>query len=415
MIARLGKGCDHIDMTTPSAAPIIQTSFYSDQTIADPVSVYHQMLSAGPVVWLAQHDMHAICGFEALTACLRNHGVFQSGAGVSINDDVNKILIGSTLNSDPPQHDATRAITFNPLTPKALQQVRDRIETEANSIADDMVEKGAFDAAADLAPHLPLTIVRDLVGLGGHGKDNMLAWGGATFELMGDPGARRDKAVSDLKEMRAYLDDPKTLQALDPDGWAQRAARKGIEAGVAPGKAVELMRDYIAPSLDTTISAIGYGVRLFADNPEQWTKIREDRSLIKNAIEEIVRLNTPIRAFTRKLAEDIDVAGVPLKEDERVLMVFGAANRDPARFPDPDRFDVTRDVRGHVGFGHGVHACLGMHLARLEMACLFNALADRVESFETAGPTRNAINATIHAYASAPVKATCAKTAAATG
>ena len=144
-------------------------------------------------------------------------------------------------------------------------------------------------------------------------------------------------------------------------------------------------------------------MRLFAENPDQWAKVLDDRSLIKNAIEEIVRLNTPIRAFTRKLSEDIEVAGVPFIKNERVLMVFGAANRDPARFPDPDRFDVTRDVRGHVGFGHGVHACLGMHLARLEMTCLFNALADRVERFEPNGPTENAINATIHAYSRAPV------------
>jgi cytochrome P450 len=390
-------------MSIQTSAPAIHLNFFSDQTIADPVSVYHQMLAHGPVVWLAEHEMHAICGFEALTSSIRNHRVFRSGAGVSINDDVNKILVGSTLNSDQPQHDATRAITFKPLTPKALLDVRERIEAEANNIADRMVELGGFDAAADLAPHLPLTIVRDLVGLGGHGKDNMLTWGAATFELMGDPGARRDKAVSDLEEMRAYLDNPKTMEALDPDGWAQRATGRGIEAGIEPAKAVELMRDYIAPSLDTTISAIGYGVRLFAENPDQWAKVLDDRSLIKNAIEEIVRLNTPIRAFTRKLSEDIEVAGVPFIKNERVLMVFGAANRDPARFPDPDRFDVTRDVRGHVGFGHGVHACLGMHLARLEMTCLFNVLADRVERFEPNGPTENAINATIHAYSRAPV------------
>lgn len=392
-------------MTT---APVIATDFYSDQTIADPVTVYHQMLQAGPVVWLKAQQMHAICGFEALTTSLRNHQIFRSGAGVSINDEVNKLLIGSTLNSDPPLHDRTRAITFNPLTPKALTAVKDRIEDEAQIIAAKVAAMGAFDVATDLAPHLPLTIVRDLVGLGDHGRDNMLAWGGATFELMGDPGPRRGAAIDDMKALRAFLENPRTLDGLDPNGWAQRATRKGIAAGMTPEKAVELMRDYIAPSLDTTISAIGYGVRLFAENPDQWAMVRADRGLIRNAIEEIVRLNTPIRAFTRKLADDADVAGVALKRGERVLMVFGAANRDPARFPDPDRFDVTRDVRGHVGFGHGVHACLGMHLARLEMTCLFNALADRVERLAPAGPTTNAINASIHAYASAPVTIECA-------
>lgn len=164
------------------------------------------------------------------------------------------------------------------------------------------------------------------------------------------------------------------------------------------------MRDYIAPSLDTTISAIGYGMMLFSRHPEQWDRLRADRSLMRNAIEEIVRLNTPIKAFSRWLAEDIEVAGVPLAQGTRVLMVFGAANRDATRFAEPDSFDITRDLRGHVGFGHGVHACLGMHLARLEMTCLFNALADRIARFEPAGAVTVATNSSIHALASAPVR-----------
>jgi len=221
------------------AAPTISADFYGDETISDPVRVYHQMLAAGPVVWLAAHGMHAICGFEALTTSLRNHQVFRSGAGVSINEDVNRILIGSTLNSDPPWHDKTRAITFQPLTPKALTDMRARIDAEAEKIADRVTAMGAFDAAADLAPHLPLTIVRDLVGLGGDGRDNMLAWGAATFELMGDPGDRRAAAVEDMKALRGFLEDPRTLDGLDPDGWAQRATGKGIEAGIAPKKAVK--------------------------------------------------------------------------------------------------------------------------------------------------------------------------------
>lgn len=357
------------------------------------------------MVWLPKNGLHAICGYAALTESLRNHQCFRSGKGVSINEDVNKLLIGSTLHSDPPQHDITRAITFAPLTPKALEAVRERIEKQANRIADKMVEKGEFDAAAELAPHLPLTIVRDLVGLGEHGKKNMLNWAAATFELMGDPGNRREAAVENLKNLRRFLEDPDTLQNLSPDGWANRATRLGVEGGMNPARAAELMRDYIAPSLDTTISAIGYAMMLFAKFPEQWAKLRVDRSLIRNAVEEVVRLNTPIKAFSRYVAEDIEVAGIPLLKDTRVLMIFGAANRDASRFPDPDNFDIERNVRGHVGFGHGVHACLGMHLARLEMTCLFNALADRIERIELAGPVVPAINSSIHSLASVPVRA----------
>jgi len=265
------------------------------------------------------------------------------------------------------------------------------------------VSKKTFDAATELAPHLPLGIVRDLVGLGDYGKDNMLEWGAATFELMGDPRERRPAAIDKLKNLRGFLEDPETLDNLSVDGWARRATQLGIDSGMEPARASELMRDYIPPSLDTTISAIGYGVMLFAKHPDQWEKLRNNRELMKNAIEEIVRLNTPIRAFTRYVSQTTEVAGVKIEKDSRVLVVFGAANRDALKFPDPDKFDIERKTLGHVGFGQGVHACLGMNLARLEMDCLFNALADRVERFELTGPVVTGVNSTIYSLANIPI------------
>jgi len=132
--------------------------------------------------------------------------------------------------------------------------------------------------------------------------------------------------------------------------------------------------------------------------------LRGDDKLMRNAIEEIVRLNTPIRAFTRYITEEVVVADTLLKKDNRVLVVFGAANRDQLRFPEPDRFNIERKTTGHVGFGHAVHACLGMNLARLEMSCLFSALAKRVQRFEITGQVVNAKNSTIHALSSLPVR-----------
>lgn len=279
---------------------------------------------------------------------------------------------------------------------------------QADYLAAQMVQKGQFDAAQELAPYLPLTVVCDLLGLGEHGKNNMLGWGAATFELLRDPRARRDSAIADLKELRRFLEDPETLQSLSPGGWASRATELGIQSGMEPARAAELMRDYIAPGLDTTISAIGYAVVLFAKHPDQWSKLRADRTLIRNAIEEIVRLNTPIKAFTRYVTQDCLVEGVTLRKGSRVLMVFGAANRDPAKFEDSDRFDISRHARGHVGFGNGVHACLGMHLAQLEITSLLNALADRVERFALTGPVVPSVNSSIHSLASVPVRAIAA-------
>ncbi len=387
-----------------NSTPICESDFYSENTIADPVSVYKEMLNLGPIVWLRENSIHAICGHAAVTTALRDHTHFSSGKGVSINEEVNSILVGSTLNSDPPQHDKTRKITFAPLSPRNVRHIRDRIDEEAQKIIRTLLSQTEFDAASELAPYLPLSVVRDLVGLGDYGKDHMLDWGAATFELTGDPKQRGEAAISKLKSMRAFLEDVDTLDNLAENGWARRATLLGIEAGMEPVRAAELMRDYIAPSLDTTISAIGYGIKLFADYPDQWRKLRDNRDLMKNTIEEIVRLNTPIRAFTRYVVKDIEVEGVLLKKNTRVLLVFGAANRDPARFPSPHQFDIERKTIGHVGFGHGVHACLGMNLARLEMSCLFNALADRVQRFELTGPVVAGVNSTIYSFCSVPVR-----------
>ena len=147
------------------AAPVCSHDFYAEATIADPLPCYRAMLEAGPVVWLERNGLHAISHFEELTAALRNTKVFISGKGVSLDEEVNARLIGSTLNSDPPIHDETRAITATPLMPKALEAVRPRIEAAATELVERMVARGSFDAAAELAPHLPLNIVRDLVGL----------------------------------------------------------------------------------------------------------------------------------------------------------------------------------------------------------------------------------------------------------
>jgi len=391
--------------TSIQSAPVCDIDFYADSTIADPVSAYAVMHGLGPVVWLEKNQLHAICGHSAVVEVLRDHHRFISGNGVSVNEDINQMLIGSTLNSDPPQHEITRKITFDPLSPKNVKHVRERIEQEASYIVQKVLTKSHFDAARELAPHLPLSIVRDLVGLGDYGKEHMLDWGSATFELMGNPKARREDAIERLKHLRGFLEDTATLDNLATDGWARRATRVGIEHGMTPERAAELMRDYIPPSLDTTISAIGYGIKLFAENPEQWQKLRDNRKLMRNAMEEIVRMNTPIRAFTRYITEDSEVSGTQLKKNTRVLVVFGAANRDPVRFDRPDAFDIERKVVGHVGFGQGIHACLGMNLARLEMSCLFDELANKVKRFELSGPIVQGVNSTIHSLASLPVRA----------
>lgn len=162
------------------------------------------------------------------------------------------------------------------------------------------------------------------------------------------------------------------------------------------------MNDMIMPSLNTTIAATIELLYQLGTNPDQSRLLREDRALIENAVTEAVRIGTPIRSFTRTLTQEYTLAGVSLPSGSRTMVLFASANRDERRFPAPDRFHITRAARDHVGFGHGVHMCLGMHLAKLEMSALLRAMLDRAERIEVGTPTV-AMHYTIHAFASLPV------------
>src|SRR5260221_5865447 len=202
------------------------------------------------------------------------------------------------------------------------------------------------------------------------------------FNCFGPMNARAGNAMPVLSEMMQYARTHAVPGKLKPGSWAE-AIHHAAAAGEVPSEAVPVMMiDYMGPSLDTTIFGISNGVWLFANYPDQWDLVCNDPSLIPGAINEIVRLEAPIQVFSRYVARDYDLDGVLLPEGSRAIIFYGAANRDPRQFPQPDRFDVRRDNAGrHMAFGAGPHMCLGMNLAKLEMRALFTALAGRVKRF----------------------------------
>ncbi len=387
--------------------PEYDIDFYSDAVIQDPYPVYEKMREMGPVVYLPQNDLYALPRYEEVSDALRQPLRYVSSRGVSPIQRVNDILVGSTLNSDPPQHDKTRAVTSEPLLPGALKEVEPRIRDAAEGLIDTLCARGEFDAIADFAQYLPVTIVAELVGLPDvAGVDQMLKWASATFNLFGTENARTGQAFEDLKDLRDFLAEYGRPEKLKPGGWARRIFDVGPERGISVETCAQLMRDYINPSLDTTISTTGQIIKFLADHPDQWDLLCDRPELIPNAIEEAVRMATPIRAFTRYVIEDSEIAGHHIPKGKRILVMYASANRDPRKYTDPDRFDVTRDVHDHLGFGQGVHMCMGMHLARLEMRCLLEALQRRVTRFALTATPEVAMNNSIRAYAKMPVRVT---------
>lgn len=355
---------------------------WSDQAILDPYPLYRELRDTAPAVWLASCGMVALSRYADVRDALQLWHPFSSAHGVMMNDDINQALRGIMLCSDPPQHTVLRGVARRPLLPRQLKLLEQLITEEADSLVAQLAARGSFDAAADLAQHLPITIVSKLVGLPEEGREQMLDWARANFNCFGPMNARTEQSLPVLQDAIAYSTDPTLRQRLKPGGWAAQLY-EAADAGEIPAEQAGIMlNDYWAPSLDTTIMAIGSAIRLFAEHPGQWDLVRADPRFISHAINEVLRLESPIQMFSRLLTDDYQLDGVTLPKGERVVVVFASANRDERKWVDPDRFDVRRRPSDHVAFGWGEHQCMGMSLARLEMRALLGALASRVRRFE---------------------------------
>ncbi|GAB3573177.1 cytochrome P450 [Amycolatopsis endophytica] len=390
---------------TAARTPSIDIDIYSDELTLRPYEAYRQIRDAGPAVYLAPHDTWVIARYENVREVLKDTDTFSSAAGVSLTAPVNEITKGTTLASDPPEHDTLRAIVASSLTPRALATRKPGIAQQAEQLVAGLVERGEFDAVTELAQVLPLSVVPDFVGLPQEGRDQLLDWASAVFNAIGPPNERSQRSLPALAELGEYAGRLANSGAL-----AEGSLGAGVLAAAADGRipatqCPALLLDYLGPALDTTISAVGSAIYLFARHPEQWDKVRQDPKLIPNAFNEVVRLETPIRGFCRQTTRPTVVGGVEIGAGERVLVLYASANRDERKWQDPEKFDVTRRAGDHVGFGYGVHGCAGQGLARIEAHAVLEALAKRVSAFEVLGTDR-VLNNVIRAFSSIRVRVT---------
>ncbi|MGH3588111.1 MAG: cytochrome P450, partial [Pseudonocardia sp.] len=341
----------------------------------------------GPVVHLPRFELFALSRYDDVRAALMDWRTFTSARGVFVDPTMNAQLEGITLCSDPPDHTTMRSVLGRPLRQERVRELVPRIEAEADRVVMELVDRGRFDAATELAEHLPMTVVSDLVGLPETGRAKMLEWAAAIWDVQGPANERFANAMPAVEEFLAFAAHDAVPGRIDPDGWAAHLYQAADRGELPPEKCTAMMLDYVTPSLDTTILAIANAIALFAEHPEQWELLRADRSLIPHAINETLRLETPVPQFSRVLTEDHQIDGVPLPAGSRVALLYGSANRDDRHYPDPTRFDITRRPSDHLAFGRGEHVCVGMHLARLEISALLSRLADHVSRFEVVAST----------------------------
>ncbi|MCT7660348.1 cytochrome P450 [Mycobacterium deserti] len=384
--------------------PSYRPDIYSTEAILDPYPHYARLRELGPVVWLSKQRVYALPRYAECKAALRDDKTFVSGRGVALNPFTNRGSRGTTLTSDGDEHNKRRKLVAHRLTPKALRTMSDAVASQAEQIVDAAVAKRTVDGVRDLATALPLAIVPDLVGWPRDGRDHLIEWAGATFDALGPLNKVSIRAIpATLQMLRFSRRVVRERSVLD--GSMGHDVMAAVDAGTLDKSEVPpLMIDYLAPSLDTTISAIASALHLFAAHPDQWQAVRADPSLIPNAVNEVLRIESPLRAFSRSTTRDVEFAGTTIPKGARILVIYASANRDALEWTDPDTFDIHRDATGQLGFGYGTHGCAGQGLARMETQAILTALAERVETIRGTAEPIWAVNNVIHQFERLPLE-----------
>jgi cytochrome P450 len=390
--------------TAPAGVPVYRPDIYATEAIVDPHSHYARLRELGPVVWLPKQRVYALPRFGECKAVLRDDTAFVSGEGVALNVISNRLSRGTTLNSDGGEHSRRRKLVAHRMLPRALGALSDSVTELAAHIVDAALDKGEIDGVTDLASALPLAVVPDLVGWPRDQRDHLLAWAGATFDILGPLNRRWITSTPSSVQMLRFARRVVRRRSVI-EGSLGHDVLAAADAGKMPHRECPaLMVDYVAPSLDTTISAISSALHLFAAFPEQWEILKDNRDRIPNAVNEVIRYESPVRAFSRKVFRDSTIDDVTIPAGSRVLVIYASANRDELEWDQPDIFDVRRDATRQLGFGHGAHACAGQGLARLETEAMLRALAERVDRIELTSPPTWAINNIIRRHERLPLK-----------
>lgn len=382
---------------------------YSGEAQVDPYSYYDRLREHAPVVYVADRDVWLISGHAESVQTLRHHTEFVSGDGVTFDVPSTRTERYSLLENDPPVHDRIRRSVQPSFAKKAVESLRPGIEAAAASIVQNVVEQREFDAVQVLAHEMPDQAMTLLTGLTPPSADTLAAWSDA---------ASRGEEPSGTEQHAALVADALTWLVSDgvPNMPAHCLGRLivdsgGVNGGLEEGeeRLMTLASMWLA-GIDSTGAVLGNAINAFVDNPDQWDLLRERPDLIPNAAEELLRFGTPFMAFYRRTRAAAEIGGVDIPAGARVAVMLAAANRDPRQFSDPNRLDVTREnAKTHLGFGNGLHTCLGSPVARMEIVSLLAELTRRVTRFERAGEARRSPSQTVHKFSTLPVRVVLAE------
>ena len=390
----------------PVGVPVSDVDPFSIEFFEDPHRIHDELREAGPVVWLSRYGVWAVARYQKVHDVLHDWRTFCSSRGAGMSDFAKEKPWrppSLVLETDPPEHDRTRAVLNRVLSPAVMKELRPRITAAAEAKARELVEKRTFDAIPDLAQAFPLSVFPDAVGLRPDGREHLLPYAGLAFNAFGPDNELRRRALETAAPHVAWVTEQCRRENLAPGGLGARVHAASDTGEITRDEAALLVRSLLTAGIDTTVNGIGAAIYCLARFRDQWRTLHADPTRARLAFEEAIRFESPVQTFFRTTTRPVRIGDVALGEGQKVLMFLGAANRDPRKWENPDTYDIARRTSGHVGFGAGVHMCVGALLARLEGEAILGALARNVASIEMTGTPKRAYNNTLRGLESLPV------------
>jgi cytochrome P450 len=351
------------------------------------------MRDEAPVYYNEKYDFWALTRYDDVAAAIKDHETYSSAKGVTLDivkapdavSPIGKIII----SLDPPEHERMRKLVNRVFTPRAIasleQMVRDTIDRYVKQL-----DRSSFDAVADFAALFPVEIITSMLGVPAEDRQQLRLWLDKGLER--EPGSISPSAESMDAMIRSgayYYDLIQDRRANPQDDMISRLTQVEV---VEDGEARRLDDVEIAgfatmlggAGAETVTKLVGNAVVVFADNPDQWQKLKDDRGKIPAAFEELLRYEGPSQYQIRTTTRDVTLHGKTIPDGDPVLLINGSASRDERFFPDPDRFDIDRErkVGYNLNFGYGIHSCLGAALARMEGRMALETLLDLIPNYE---------------------------------
>ena len=285
---------------------------------------------------------------------------------------------------DPPDHKRLRALVNKAFTPKVVNALEPHIRSLLGALLDDVDDPAGFDLMQAVAQPLPVIVIAEMLGIPAEDRAQFKVWSDQRARVLEPAIEPRERAVAETasRALDAYFRPIIKERREAPQDDIVSALAQAEEEGdrLTERETLNMLRLLLIAGNETTTNLIGNGILALLRHPDQLQRLRDDPSLIPAAVDELLRFDSPVQTDFRRVLEDCEVSGIPLRKRENMILLLGAANRDPDVFENPDRLDVGRDDRSHLSFGRGIHHCIGAPLARLEGRIVLETLLERFSS-----------------------------------